>query len=463
MNALSRRLGGRSAAIGLVMLTVVGLVVVGNFTGIVRAVLSKRGTHEVTAIFPTSQQLRAGAFVRVDGIEVGKVAGLESIEGGRATKVTMRLEKTAGDLHRDAHASLRWRTILGSAFYVDLDPGHASDGPLNGPIPRSQTSTQVELDDVTTAFGGGATSGLQAMPGELSKALSDHALPGRLLSDVADASPAITKGVGAVRGQQQDADLQHLVASTARLVDVLGRSRAELGQVISGAAATLGTTGAHGQAIASTFALSPAVMARTNATVRRLDTTLALANPVIDELRAPAAKVGPTLAQLNPTVRSADTLLTKAVPLLKDLRPTARSLARTAQKGLPLLNALDPSLNRVDHTILRYLGEKQPDTQQTTTNLIGGFAASWGPGFAGQRDANGGLLRFALTGGSAPLYLPCQTYVNNPDKTKQIECESLQKTLDRVFNYNPFAPPPGTQESTQPPDGTNPTGSDTGK
>lgn len=456
MNALSQRVGGRNAAIGLVMLSVVLLLVVGNFTGIIRSMVTERGTHEVVAIFPSSQQLRTGNFVRVRGIDVGKVKKLESVDGGRSTRVTMLVGDDAGDLHKDAHANLRWRTILGSAFYVDIDPGHASDGPLAGPIPRTQTSSQVELDDVTTIFQNGARTGLQTMPGELSKALRDHETPGRLLNDVADASPDIAKGVGALRGQRKDADLQRLVSSTSRLVDVLGRSQGELQQVVSGAAATLETTGAHSAAIRSTLALAPGMFERTNATTRRLDATLALADPLVSDLKKPAGKVGPTLSKLNPTVRDADKLLTEAVPLLKDLRPTARSLARTAQKGLPLLNDVEPSIDRVNDTIIKYIGAKDPGTGNTTTNAIGGFAAAWGPGFAGQRDTNGGLLRFALTGGSAPIYLPCQTYINNPDKAKQIECESLQKTLDRFFSYDPLGPPPGTAESPVPPSDTPP-------
>jgi virulence factor Mce-like protein len=446
MTAFTQRLG-RTRVIGLVMLSIVTLLVLGNFTGVLRNLIAERGTHEIVAIFPSSQQLRGGNFVRVHGVDVGKVQRLESIDGGRATRVTMLVDDSAGDLHKDAHASLRWRTILGSAFYVDIDPGHAGDGKLAGPIPRSQTSSQVELEDVTSIFRDGARTGLQRMPGELSQTFSDHELPGRLLNDVADEAPAIAKGVGALRGQQQDADLQHLVSSTAKLVDVLGRSQNDLHDVVSGAAATLETTGAHSGAIDSALALSPAVLRRTDATVRDLDTTLDIADPVVAELKRPAGKVGPTLAKLNPTVRDADTLLTKAVPLLKDLRPTARSLARTAQKGLPVLDGLDASIDRVNDTILPYLAAKDPGTGNTTTNAIGGFAAAWGGGFAGQRDANGGLLRFALTAGSAPIYLPCQTYINNPDKAKQIECESLQKTLERVFSYDPFGAPPGTADS----------------
>ncbi|HEX6387824.1 MAG TPA: MlaD family protein, partial [Solirubrobacteraceae bacterium] len=222
----------RTAWIGLATTTVVLVAVLGNFTGIVRNLLYDSGKHEIVAIFPTTQQLRDGNYVRVRGIDVGKVKRVEPVDGGRATRVTMLVDDVAGPLYRDAHASLRWRTILGSAFYIEIDPGHAGDGKLDGPIPRAQTSTQVELEDLTTVFRNGARSGLQRLPGELSTALGDHDTPARLFEQVADDAPDIAKGIDALRGQRRDADLQQLVSATSKVVDVLGRSRAQLHDVV---------------------------------------------------------------------------------------------------------------------------------------------------------------------------------------------------------------------------------------
>lgn len=446
----SPNLGGRTTLVGLVTIVVLLAVILGNFTGIARNLLNGAGKREVQAVFASSQQLRKGNPVRIDGVEVGKVTDIQSRDGGRRTQVTMRIEKSAGDLYADAAATLRIRTVLGAAFIVDLDRGHASDGALSGPIPLAHTSNQVELDDVTGIFRNGARKGLQTLPRELSAALSDHAVPAQLLGQVADASPDLKKALGAARGQEQDLDLQGLVSGAAKTVDILGASPGQLRDVVSGAAATLETTGAHAAAIGSTLDRSPGVMRRTNLTLTQLDQTLELADPLVGSLRRSAGQVGPTLRVLNPTVRSADTLLNNAVPLLRDLRPSARSLSRTATKGLPLLREIQPSVDRLDHTILPYLAAKDPGTGKSTTVMIGGTFAGLGAGSAGQMDANGHFLRFALSAGSAPLYLPCQTYINNPDKAKQVECESLQATLARVFSYNPLAPAPGTDGPSPP-------------
>lgn len=447
----SQRLGGRTTVVGLTTIVVLLTVILANFTGIARNLLGSVGKREVQAVFATTQQLRTGNDVRIDGVNVGKVTAIDGQDAGRRTLVTMRIEKSAGRLYRDARANLRIRTVLGAAFIVDLDRGHAADGELGGPIPLTRTSGQVEVDDVTGIFRDGARRGLQRLPKELSAALRDREVPAALLGTTADVSPDVERALSAMRGQQQDTDLQRLVTGTAKTVDILGASPGQLRQVVAGAAATLQTTGAHARAIGQTLDRSPAVLRRTDATLARLERTLDLADPLVAALRRPAGQVGPTLGVLNPTVRQADRLLTSAVPLLRDLRPAVRSLARTAKKGVPLQAEVQPSIDRVDETILPYLAAKDPGTGKSTTVMIGGTFAGLGAGSAGQEDTNGHFLRFALSAGSAPLYLPCQTYINNPDKARQIECEKLQDTLARLFSYDPLAPTPGTEDGAPPP------------
>lgn len=444
MSSLSTRLGGRQSVVGLVTIVVLGLVVIGNFSGIGRRLLEGGGSRTVTAMFASAQQLRVGGPVRVNGVDAGRITRITAQDGGRRAKVEMSLMSSAGPLYADASANLRWRTLLGQAFYVSLDRGHPGHGELRGVIPSGRTTNQVEVEDLTSVFRGGARRALQTLPQQLADGLSNPAAVGDALGAVARISPDVERGVRGLRGSQPDADLRHLVASTAKVVDVIGRSPGQLRDVVSGAAATLDTTGAHAAALQRTLSQAPGVLRRTDLTLAQLDTTLGLADPLVRRLEQPATQVGPTLARLNPTVRGADRLLHRAVPLLRDLRPTVRSLARTSRSGLPLLTELQPSLDRLQNTILPYLAAKDPGTGKSTTVMIGGTFAGLGSETAGQEDAQGHMLRFALTAGSAPLYLPCQTYINNPDKAKAVECQSLQTTLNALVHYNPLAPAPGS-------------------
>jgi hypothetical protein len=76
--------------------------------------------------------------------------------------------------------------------------------------------------------------------------------------------------------------------------------------------------------------------------------------------------------------------------------------------------------------------------------MIGPTFTGLGSGAAGQEDENGHFIRFPATGGSSPLYLPCQIYAGNPDKDKMIACKSLQQATRSLFSYNPLGPTPGT-------------------
>jgi phospholipid/cholesterol/gamma-HCH transport system substrate-binding protein len=403
------------------------------------------GGDTIRAEFADTQQLHKGDSARIGGVTVGEVKEIELDDDARSTTVSIELEDEAGPIYRDATAQVRWKTVLGGAFYLDIERGTKKAGELGGAtIAQASTSGQVEVEDVTSVIRDGARSGLQTLPGELAKGLADPRAPARALGDLADVSPNVAAGVGALRGRQPDRDLRRLIAATATTVAALDTPTDDMRGVVSGAAATLQTTGARQAELRATIAQAPATIDRTEATFTRLDGTLDLADGLIEKLHGPAAQVGPTLRELRPTVVRADDLLHDAVPLLRSLRPAVTSLAHVSRKGLPLLEELQPALDKVDHKILPFLDEVDPETRRSTSEMIGPTFAGLGSGAAGQEDGNGHFIRFPATSGSSPLYLPCQIYFGNPDKDKIVACESLQKDLDRFLKYNPLGPIEGT-------------------
>jgi hypothetical protein len=77
--------------------------------------------------------------------------------------------------------------------------------------------------------------------------------------------------------------------------------------------------------------------------------------------------------------------------------------------------------------------------------MIGPALAGLGSGGAGQRDVNGHFFRFPVSAGSAPFYLPCNIYLNEPTmKGELLKCQSLQDDLKALAGYRPLAPTPGT-------------------
>lgn len=104
------------------------------------------GGQTVTAYFADGLNVTPrSSEVRVSGINVGKVDSV-SLAGNRVL-VTMSVDGSV-DLHADATATLRLKSILGEK-YVALDPGSDS-ARLDGPI----DDTRVGTDFTTLAAGG---------------------------------------------------------------------------------------------------------------------------------------------------------------------------------------------------------------------------------------------------------------------------------------------------------------------
>jgi len=438
--------------LGVLSLLLATAFTVGALTDVIGPGMFSGGGRAVRAVFANPQQLKAGDEVRVHGVLEGTVDSVKLDPGARSATVDMTIDNSAGPLYRDATATLRWKTLLGGAFYVDLAPGDPSTGSLgSNAIPASNTANQVEVQDVLSIDQGSARTGLQAMPGELGTALSNPHPPAQVFGTLARVAPFVTTGVGAVRGQVQDSDLRSLMSASAATVQALNSPTDEIRGVVAGAAATLDTMASHSADIQSLLIQAPPTMQQTRLTLRQLQTTLRLTNRLLNGLYRPAVEVGPTLAQLHPTVVGANRLLNRAVPLLYALRPAVTSLAAASRSGLPLLTALTPSLDRLAGTILPYLNQTDPATKHTTAEMIGPTMAALGPDISGQEDQNGHFIRFPATGGSSPFYLPCQEYYGNPDKKNYVECESLQQALNAFLSYSPLGPPPGS--SPPPPPG----------
>lgn len=438
------------AALGLGAMVAVVAVIGATYAGVFRAIFSGEGPQRA-AIFANVATLRKGDPVRVKGVKVGVVKNLQSIDGTRATRVTMTIDTSAGPLYKDARAKVAWRSLLGGTFAVNVEPGHVETGKLSGSIPLDHTTSQVELDDITTVVQGRARQGLRIIPPQLSASMANPDTLKNLSTSLDKASPPIQKGLNAVRGQLKDRDLRALIDNTDKAVTALDTPNDELRTVVSGAASTVQVTAAREADLRATLTSAPGVLHNTDITLAAIDTTLSIANPVLAKLKPPAGEVAPTLAALHPVLTGADSLLTRARPLLRDLRPAVISLAATARQGVPLIDNLSPSLTRLDKTILPYVNEKDPGTGFTTAEMVGPGAGGLA-NVAAQIDQNGHALRFPFSSGSSPFYLPCQIYAANPDKAKLVECRSLQSIVNTYVNYNPLKPtppppPPSTSRS----------------
>ena len=114
------RLPRSNAALGLLALAVIGVAV---YLGVTKAI-PFQGHYEVKAAFQSSNNIRPGSPVRIAGVEVGKVTGIERArrgvgegeaapgddgEAGSGAILTMRIADQGRPVHADATAKIRPR------------------------------------------------------------------------------------------------------------------------------------------------------------------------------------------------------------------------------------------------------------------------------------------------------------------------------------------------------------------
>jgi ABC-type transporter Mla subunit MlaD len=338
-------------------------------------------------------------------------------------------------VHADARAHIRFRTLLGGAFYVDIDRGTSGVVPLGSTtIPVARTDSQVELDDITTLVKGDVRRGLHTIPKQLAVALRDPGVPASAIATLAHESPSLARGLEAVRGAQPDGDAQTLVRATSKTVRALDAPGAQLKRVVAGAAALVQTTARRRADLEAALATAPGVLQRTNTTMDDLRRTLHIANPVLANVATAAPAVDPTVTKLRRLVGPANRLLGDAVPLLRGLSPAVKSLATTAQQGTPLLDAVDPILRTLDKTILPYTGKVDPDNGHTMAEMVGPGISGLA-GIGSYLDNNGRYVRFPASAGNSSFYLPCQVFVNNPDAAKLVACNSISKSVKTLLGW----------------------------
>lgn len=431
-------------ALGVLVVLLTLVVVAAVNTGFLAGLFVSDGDI-IRARFSSTDGLKKGDKVRVKGIDVGQVKKLTLDPGGRTATVEMTVSTDAQPIRRDARAFIRWRTVLGGNFAVDLDPGTNDQPDLgSGVIPVTRTQNQIELDEVISFVKGAAKRGLRSTLAEVPKALQNPDAPASTFRELADVSPSLAKAISAVRGIDEE-ELAPLIKATSKTVRALDTPTNSIRDVIEGAAVTTRVTAARQDELRRLLSLTGTVQPRIRSTLTALSSTLDEADPVLAHLRPAAGDVAPTLAALKPTVIDADRLLTDARPVVRSLRPAVTSLAAAARDGAPLLDEITPSVKRAAGTILPDLAVKDPVSKLKTYEMIGPVIASLN-GAASSFDAEGHLFRFPALGGERALSdtLPCGTYFTDPEAAANITCDSFDNALNSYLGFltKPTGPRP---------------------
>lgn len=419
---------------GLVLFGLLGLAVYMAMSHNIPLINGKPGERLRADFAYANQVVPNQTPVRVHGVEVG---GVDGLEGGpdprRSTRVSMRITQDDLVIHKDARAEIRWRTLLGGNMYIDLDPGSPKAGELgDGVIPLSRTGNQAELDDVLQPYDGRTDDRQREILRGADEALEDPVAVRRAI-DALPALEPIGRGIEPALGTEAG-DLRRVVAATATTVEALGEDQTALRALVTGARRTLGATAVRREELGQFLELSPSTLDETKVTMERLVTTLDRLDPLVRDLRPGARELAPASNAAKPALAEGDALLRQARPLLRDLRPTFADLSAAADAGVPFLRDLEPVVDRLNEKTLPYLAERDEQSELRNYEAIGPFFSVLAMA-AAEFDAVGHRLHLSTPGGSNSFITLYQQQIvksckaKAPNQRQEIGCRRMGKVL----------------------------------
>lgn len=390
---------------GLLTLVLIGI---GTYLGFTKSI-PFRGHYEISAVFRTANNVKPGSFVRIAGVNVGKVTKVEHTDPDKqAAVVTMRIDDQGLPIHKDARLAIRPRIFLEGNFFVDLEPGSPSAPVIDegDVIPINQTRAPVQLDQILTTLQEPTRRDLQRLVDELSTGLDKSGGAGFNRS-IRYWLPAYRDGsivADAQLGEEQH-DLSGYLQGASRVAAALDRDEVALQSLIS-------DFDTAARAFADEHvALSDAI--------GELPRTLRAGLPALAALNDAFPPLRRFIADFRPAVRSSGPAIDASTPLVEqlrelvgadelrglvgDLRPTVPQLTKLNARTPALYEQVRAASSCQNEQILPWTKDTIEDpvfpavgpVYVESTKPLGGLA---GESRAG--DANGQWFRVLLTGGN---------------------------------------------------------------
>ncbi len=389
---------GRVAAVAAIAVALVAVALI---------LLSSGTTYQVRAVFQNASQIVSGDLVEVAGNQVGTVSSIGLTPSGQAT-VTLSITNPAfARLPEGTLATIRESSLSGIANrYVDLRIGspNAPKIPDNGVITASNTTSEVDLDELFNTLNGPTRKGLQNVflgsaaqyKGQGKAAQAAFAY----LNPAIAASSTLFNEIDRNTGQ-----FTHFIVKTGGLVTDLAQRSSDLSGLISHLSTTTEALAAERVPLAQSLQQLPGFMRLANTTFVNLRAALNDLTPLVNASKPVAPKLVKLLIQLRP-------LAYDSVPTLRDLaniisRPGASNdLTELTRLGVPLAAATVRSIQANGKLRAGAFPQSVTALNASTPELAVArpYAVDltgWFEGFThpGQIDANGGASRVAATVG----------------------------------------------------------------
>ena len=333
----------QAAVMGLLVIAIACYVVFGGglpFSG---------SGFTLKAVFTSNTDLHIPSPVRIAGVDVGQVTGVERIDGSPDSGlVVMKIDKDGLPIHSNATAQIRSRIFLEGNFYVDLQPG-TPEAPLlssGATLPAANTSGPVQLDRVLSSLDSSARANLQKLVQGFGAALNKPAADGttgaqglnQALSYSAKAFETSAIVNQALLGEKPG-DLTGVVRGEAKVFKGLAASGAQLPELVSSFDATMGALAVHQQDLSESVAALPAVLRAALGADSALDASFAPTQGFARDLTPSIKHLGATIKVGTPWLQQLTKLLSPAAlgGLLQALTPAVANTAVAVKETTPLI------------------------------------------------------------------------------------------------------------------------------
>jgi phospholipid/cholesterol/gamma-HCH transport system substrate-binding protein len=367
-----------------------------------------RSHYEIEAVFHSANNAKEGQPVRIAGVDVGKVVGVEHLKPGTpAAVVRMRIEDRGRPVHKDTTVKIRARMFLEGNYFLQLEPGTPKAGELEngGVIPIEQTRGPVQLSQVLTALQADTRKNLQTLFAEYSSALEGEGARGyrRSIEYWEDAYKNSALVQDATRGLEER-DLSRYIDSAGRVARGLDRSPEALKSLIT-----------DFNTAAGAFAREAGSL---EAAIGELPRTLRVGRPSLAALNRALPPLRRFAVDLRPSIRESDKTIDVSLPflrqarrlvsrrelrgLVRDLRPTVPQLARLTKRTPALYEQVRLSSGCENEVLHRWSNDRVPDERFPVTGRVSQEAAKSLVGLAGESrsfDANGQYFHVLVSAG----------------------------------------------------------------
>ncbi|UTI63256.1 MlaD family protein [Paraconexibacter antarcticus] len=369
---------GRVIALGALVLVAVVIAVV---------LLRGGGAYHVRLEFVNASQLVKGDQVKVGGLPVGTVSGIDLGADGQAI-VTANI--TAGDLtplHVGTTGVVRINSLSSVANrFVALNPGPNSSPKLGegALIPTEKTTSQVELDSVLNTLDVATRSATQRLlRGTAGIYTGQEAAANKGLEAL---DPALSQLDATAREISRDQPaLERFLVKSAVVVGAVSDRDPELRTALDATATTAQTLADRRAELEGVLAKAPATLGQASTTLRDLGTTFTSLQPAARELTPVAAPAAKLVAELQPLLRQGPSALRSVSVLLPSVQRVLRAMPTLRSAALPAFKAAIAGINGA----LPIVDEALP----YVPDLYGGLVSGFGGGAVQAYDANGHYAR----------------------------------------------------------------------